>query len=73
MVHLLDGILAMNHAYVNQDTSYEHNAMHYNGELRHAELHYMGGMTNECMHCGALTFLGENFKCCHNGKVVLLS
>ena len=31
----------------------------------------MGGMTNEYMHCKVLTFLGENFKCCHNGKVSL--
>ena len=54
MVHLLDGILTMNHAYVNQDTSYKCNAMHYKGESRHAELHYMGSMTNECMHCGTL-------------------
>ena len=59
MVHLLDEIMTMNHAYVNQDTSYKHNAMHYKEESRHAELHYMGSMTNVCMHCGALIFLGE--------------
>ena len=34
-------------------------------------LHYVGSMSTECIHCGALSFCGELFKCCHHGEVSL--
>ena len=40
---------------------------HYNTSLFHS----LGTMNELCEHCSSLQFSGENFLCCHNGKVTL--
>jgi len=35
------------------------------------DTHYLGRMTKICDYCMSISFQGESFKCCHNGKVKL--